>query len=278
MMPGVVSSLLSASAALLCFFFAWFAKAYFIKANVYITQSGNPYLHADRWYSKKQISTALLFFKKRGDLMFSTCSIPSCHSCKADCSVEQITKNRENKSISKAALPESIETFGPLIYVGQGWLPKKIYEGDSKNISFTFSQKPYCRVAQIRSRSKYDEMKDIDVPIEISPKRNVLLEMKMLAAAVDISGEPIQQVKLSNGSIHFQWNCHFKNSGIHQMAFLLRCIVDSQEVFTDRFEHTVKVVRLDHLTQRQVWAFATFAGLLSGAIGLAEIINRIGLW
>lgn len=166
----------------------------------------------------------------------------------------------------------------PKIYKGEGWLPRKVYEGDSQSIHFSFGSSTLYNLTHVHSRSKNIVKKNVILDLKIPPGRDAFLEMEILAAGVEVSGEKKQRVKLDLDTLHFDWNCHFKNSGNHSLDFVLRFIADPHKVFLGRIEHTVTVVRLDHLTQRQVRVLGYLLVIVTGAVGLAEGIHQLGLW
>jgi hypothetical protein len=269
MVLDVVFCFFAAIGAQFFFYLVWFAKAHFIETDVHMSLSSSPLLRVNRQFSLNFIFLEFLLFRlccssRAFNAGFYTCGQAPEYSTKT-----------KPKSTTQ---PDIIKKSELLILIGEGWLPKKVYEGDSKNVSFTFTTNSCCRIAQVRMRSKYEIKKKLTLSLEPPQENEVFLEMQMLAAAVDICENVTQRVKLCDGPLHFHWNCHFKNSGNHPITFVLRFIADSQDIFLERIEHTVKVVRLDHLTQRQVWALVTFTGFISGVIGLAELIKKIGLW
>jgi hypothetical protein len=165
-----------------------------------------------------------------------------------------------------------------ITYHGDGRLPKRVYVGDSQTISFSFSSHAALQLAQIHQHSPGQVRKHIILDLTIPSVEQTFLEMEILAAGVEVAGDAKQRQELTMESLSFTWNCHFKNSGNHDLAFILRLIGDSAATVLGRIEHNVKVVRIDHLTQRQVWLLGSLAGIATGILGVAEVLHKLGVW
>jgi hypothetical protein len=167
-------------------------------------------------------------------------------------------------------------------YRGNGSLPTRVYEGDSSNIVFELE----------KELSAFEDDDWVD-SLHIQETRNDLLvrlrqpsftndeeflELELLAAGFLISGDQKQRQSLASSHLRYQWNCHFPNSGKHSFVIVARTVSCAHTLEIGRVEHTIKVAKLDHLTQRQMWALATLAGIVSGALALAEALHRLGLW
>jgi hypothetical protein len=167
-------------------------------------------------------------------------------------------------------------------YNGVAHIPIRVYEGDSYNITVDLRpsiRKPLESVSSIR----FQRMKDKD---DVSLNLNVLrhsgqqefLELEMLAAGFTVEGDKKQKQVLTADSLRYQWNCFFENSGNHTFAVAFRVISGSDVSEIGRVEQSIRVVKIDHLTQRQVWVLASVAGILSGGLAILEVMRKLGFW
>lgn len=172
----------------------------------------------------------------------------------------------------------------PRIVRYDGWarIPMKVYEGDSYNI--TIDLRPSKRGTSANRISvrfrKAEDRNDISVDLKVLQHsgRQEYLELEILAAGFAIEGDRKQRQALDAASLYYQWNCFFENSGCHTFALAFRVISDSSVQEIGHVEQSVKVVKIDHLTQRQVWVLATAAGIISGSLAILEVVKALGLW
>lgn len=175
-----------------------------------------------------------------------------------------------------------IGASAPIIikYQGYGLLPKKIYEGDSRNILFdlqptlALTSEGDVEPLRIQEAKNGVSMTLWDTAIGT----DAFLEFEIVAAGFVVEGEKKQRQPLALNHLRYQWNCYFPNSGNHSFIIIIRAINSDRPVKIGRIEHLVRVVKLDHLTQRQVWTIATLAGIVSGVVAFAEALHRLGLW
>lgn len=167
-------------------------------------------------------------------------------------------------------------------YNGVAHIPIRVYEGDSYNI--TVDLHPCISIpSESVSSIRFQRMKDKD---DISLNLNVLrhsdqhefLELEMLAAGFTVEGDKKQKQVLTADSLRYQWNCFFENSGNHTFAVVFRVISGSDISEIGRVEQSIRVVKIDHLTQRQVWVLARVAGILSGGLAILEVMRKLGFW
>jgi len=167
-----------------------------------------------------------------------------------------------------------------VMYHGNGILPTKVYEGDSKNIIVLLRPSSWVLDKDEKPLEIQDTRggKSITLHIRRSFDVEEHLEVELLAAGFIVEGEKKQRQRLTSESLHYQWNCYFPHSGNHALALVVRVISPPSELEVGTIEHTIKVAKLDHLTQRQVWTLATLAGVLSGGLAMAEVLHRLGVW
>jgi hypothetical protein len=108
------------------------------------------------------------------------------------------------------------------------------------------------------------------------------LEIEILAAGIVVSGDQKQVASLSNPPLHFQWNCYFKESGDFVITLVYTLIhSDGSREYLKAPQYPVRVNRIDHMTERQVWIVAVLLGipaLLSVILGLVKVAQEIGIW
>jgi hypothetical protein len=169
-------------------------------------------------------------------------------------------------------------TTRDVTYYGTGYLPNRVYAGDSQNISFSFSADFIGELERLYRCQSDKTATHVVLDLAIPPGDKAFLEVELLAAGIEVAGEVAQRQRLKSKDIHFNWNCHFKNSGKHSIAFVLRLVVENQSVTLGRVDHTIRVVRIDHLTQSQVWVITWLAGIIAGTLGVAEVLHKLGIW
>lgn len=189
-----------------------------------------------------------------------------------------------DKDIVAAVLKEYHWPEPRFKYQGSGHFPRKVYEGDSKSI--TVELRPHLTVCDETDREPVHIQKTKDglsitlqiaLPATDDHSVGESLEFELIAAGFSVAGDKKQRQALTSNRLHYQWNCYFPNSGNHTFALVARvvCCQDTSEI--GRIEHTIKVAKLDHMTQRQVWVWAAFAGAVSGILGIIEILRKLGL-
>ena len=166
-------------------------------------------------------------------------------------------------------------------FYGQATLPKRIYEGDSHNINIDLKHglwKP-AGVASKSLQIKDTELgKSIALQLPQDNTFNEFLEIELIAAGLTIDGEKKQRQPLTSQTLSYGWNCYFPNSGNHAFALEISLIRASDKIKLGAIEHTIKVVKLDDLTKRQVWVLALIAGAISGGLAIAEALRRLNMW
>jgi len=165
-------------------------------------------------------------------------------------------------------------------YFGEGKLPKKVYEGDSKNV--TINLRPSLKSFEIDKEPIHIQgtKKGISIDLQFLASGNPdeYLEFEFMASGFSIEGEKKQKQPLTSNILQYQWSCFFPNSGNHDFAFIVRVVTPEHCVEIGRIENVIKVVKVDHMTQRQVWVYATMASIFSGCLAIAEALHRLDVW
>jgi hypothetical protein len=168
----------------------------------------------------------------------------------------------------------------PPDYSGEAKLPRKVYEGDSQSIFVNL--KPKSRIPSVDAGPVHiqdtERGRSIDLHIEQDARSQQFLEIEFLAAGVEVDGERRLRQELASPSLSYHWSCYFPNSGNHALTLILRLVRPSATIELGTIEHRVRVVKLDHLTKRQVWLLAALAGIVSGGLAVAEALHRLGVW
>jgi hypothetical protein len=163
-------------------------------------------------------------------------------------------------------------------YSGEATVPKKVYLGDSRNISVALRPTLWIPTVHTESFHSQDTESGHSVILQALKDSNLeqFLEVELLAAGVSVDGEKKQHHPLTSQILSYRWNCYFPNSGNHALALAFRVVSLSGSIEVGTIQHTIKVVKLDHLTQRQVWILASLAGIVSGGLTIAEVLHKLG--
>jgi hypothetical protein len=176
---------------------------------------------------------------------------------------------------SRRAPFELITSVG---YVGEVDLPKKVYEGDSQRLSIilhnldktTLMYNESLTIQEHRDRKLITVQTFSDINVE------QFLEVELYAPWMTVDGDKRQRQPLKSQKLSYRWNCYFPNSGDHSLDLVLRQVDDSNTIELGVVQHAVKVVKFDHMTQRQVWILASLAGIVSGVFAILAALNQLG--
>lgn len=160
-----------------------------------------------------------------------------------------------------------------------GKLPKRVHFGDSRALSFQMASREASLLAQVYSSDALrsgDVSKDIAVTLETTQGQQAFVEMEILPSGVQVAGSTVQRAELTGEPLNFIWNCFFNNSGSHIISFVIRMVQESKSTPVGQIDHSVRVVRVDHLTQRQVWLLGALFTFITGVIAAIGIIHSIG--
>lgn len=161
-------------------------------------------------------------------------------------------------------------------YAGKARLPRKVYEGDSQNVSLVLKRSTTPGVeGEVLTVEEAEQGKVVTVRIEQGIGK--YLEVELVAAGITVSGERKQKQPLGP-ALSYRWNCYFPNSGTHEMSLVLRLLTDTDAVELGAIDHRVKVTKLGPLTQRQVQTLASVASVISGGLAIAEVLHALGVW
>ena len=165
-------------------------------------------------------------------------------------------------------------------YAGEATLPKKVYEGDSQNISVDL--RPAFWILAIPEEAfsiqNMKSGKSIKLQLLQDSTFEQFLEVELLAAGLTVDGDKRQRCRLTLEKLSYRWNCYFPNSGHHAITLAFRLVCSSDVIELGVIQHTIKVVKLDNLTRRQVWLMASLAGVVSGGLAIAEALHRLSVW
>ncbi len=172
------------------------------------------------------------------------------------------------------------QTTKLLGYVGRANISTRVYESDSRNISITFQRHFFTDQAD-SPLTVTDTVSGKSIELQFPKEAEAaaeFLEIELLSAALTVAGEKKQRQHLSAQTLNFCWNCHFAKSGDQVVTFIIRLVSPLDQIQLGSVEHHIKVVKVDHLTQRQVWLITRVTAVLSGIFALAEILRRLGAW
>jgi hypothetical protein len=181
-----------------------------------------------------------------------------------------------------AAPPTLLELFR---YLGKAKLPKRIYAGNSYNITLDLtkesadpSEGKYINIGkpQIEKRGK-EELANLPVNLQASGS---YLEAELIGAGFTTNSERVQRRTLGADKIDFAWGCKFPDSGICNPAIALRAVTKNnngeetvESIGRIEQEQSTLVVQLDGMTKRVLDNLTWAAGLLGGASSAAGLIK-----
>jgi hypothetical protein len=169
------------------------------------------------------------------------------------------------------ALPTEVE------YVGEARLPKQAYKDNSLIISINLHQVfPTTPKHESVNVLEKDGSRLISVHVPLQKDVEQFLEIEIISAGITTDGEKRQRQSLDKDLLSYHWSCGFPISGDHRIGLILR-LVGSDTVEIGVIEHQVRVVRLDHLTQRGVWLLASAFAFVSGILAMAQILKVLGI-
>jgi hypothetical protein len=165
-------------------------------------------------------------------------------------------------------------------YEGEVKLPKKVYVGDSQNISIDLQRVSKLLSVVEEAFSVHDKEGGKSIILRINQASDVekFLEVELQAAALTIDGEKKQRHILKRPNLYklvYLWNCYFPNSGNHAIILAFRAICASDVIELGVIQHTIKVVQLAHLTQRQVHILASISAIVAFIATIIGIILSI---
>ena len=185
-------------------------------------------------------------------------------------------QKRETRHSLRTPLPGYT---GGCRYDGNGRFPKKVYEGDSRNVTISLRPSFYLPKRDGEPLIVHDtrEGKSITLQFLRGTGDKEYLEIELLTAGFSTEGEKKQRRLLNSNALEYQWNCYFPNSGNHALGLAIRLISPPNELQIGFIEHSVRVAKLDHLTKRQVWILASLTGIITGGLAIAETLHGFGL-
>lgn len=160
--------------------------------------------------------------------------------------------------------------------------PSRLYEGDScmTEVHLTGWSDLAPRGERVRALFFIDEYGNkqplgMDIETDFNPK---YLAIELLAAGFDIEGAKKQKQEISFAPMNYRWNIRPLNSGNYEVGLIFR--TENASGRTRELgvvTHNVSVVKIDHLTSRHLWVLTRIFGLLTGTLGVLEVLNRLGI-
>lgn len=156
-------------------------------------------------------------------------------------------------------------------------LPKQVYEGDSFIISMTLDPVAHTNKKSdepsIIIRTREDGVMSVAAtwPSDI---KSGILHVKLVCAGIEIVPARPEEQRLNLERLVYRWSCACPNSGEHELS-LEFSFNESFAFLSKQFDHRVRVVRVDHLTKRQVWVLAALGGVVSFLLSVATIIGSL---
>jgi len=114
--------------------------------------------------------------------------------------------------------------------------------------------------------------------IKLEKSLGQAISIELLAAGITVDGNREQENRLSLRPISYNWNCHFPISGRYEISLIIRTNKAGSDFEVGKLTHQIKVVKLDGLTQRQIWLLATLSALITGTLGLAIKLKNLNLF
>jgi hypothetical protein len=163
-------------------------------------------------------------------------------------------------------------------YSGVARLPKKVYEGDSRNITLILNRQSLRANLHYETLVTEDVASGKQVTLDIPEQNNSerFLEVELQAAAFTVDGDRKQKQPLQRERLEYRWNCHFQTTGYHEISLVPKVIDPSGERNFGAIEQTIMVVKLDHLTQRHVRIATIVVGVASFLSAVLGIV--LGVW
>ena len=156
-------------------------------------------------------------------------------------------------------------------------LPESIYQGDAKNILIKLEPGPYYKSSLASVFRNDEDIRLFNLSIERDISIEQFIEIELLAAGIKIHGDLKQRQNVNAQKLLYSWNCLFENSRHHEISFMMRLVSTSDTTPLGVIQHSIRVTKLDHLTQRQVWLIATLAAAVSSIFGVIQVLNKLGL-
>ncbi len=188
---------------------------------------------------------------------------------------EEVEREAEH-IVPRLLLPPFLNPFTAR-YSGMANLPRKVYEGDSRNITLILNREGFVQglhpevshVQEITKNKQTEQQITFDIQEKNSSEQ--FLEVRLRAAAFPTKGDEKQRQSLTQERLEYRWNCYFQSAGHHDIFLELKVIYLSEERPLAVIGQRIRVVKLDHMTQSHVQV----AALLIGIIGLVSTVVTI---
>lgn len=160
-------------------------------------------------------------------------------------------------------------------------IPTRLYEGDSSMVVVRLAGwsdfAPYREARPLFLLDEYGDKQPLGMEIEqgFHPK---CLGVELLAAGFAVEGERQQIQKVLAAPIIYEWNISPPKSGNFEIGLVFRVVDASGRTRKlGMTTHVVTVVKIDHLTSRQLWFLAAVSGALTGMLGILATLSQLGV-
>jgi hypothetical protein len=161
-----------------------------------------------------------------------------------------------------------------LEFSGEVSFPKRVYIGDSRDISLELSGK--LHEGPIMGLELLGGEQGIRLTVRNTDEQ--ALEVELLAAALVIAGDVKQRRSLTSDKLMYRWNCYFPNSGRHIVTLAMRVHENSTVTELGAVPGSIAVVKIGSFTERQVWLLACISGTASAILATIKILQEIGVF
>lgn len=168
-----------------------------------------------------------------------------------------------------------------VVFTGKIKLPSKVYEDDTYIVKINMT--PNLQMERRRRtffRFNY-EPKSGAISLKVNAegmRQSMKLEISLVGVGCEVKALQPEVQELRSECLTYSWGCSFPSSGHKMLIVKLQAYLKSGEKLSDssfQIDHRVKVVRVDHLTKRQVWLLAWLTGGASFIMATVTSLDKI---